>query len=281
MAGYQDLINTVGDWANRDSSVLSDNIIADCLRYAADEAYRKLEIPPLEQTTFYIIDNETITYTDEDDVAVTNPANINQGTRDRSTLAQGISNASIPVPSDAVSFIHLRVRGEGVSDDNAYSLTGTAASGYTPMTTNNRLSGIVYNEKTDVRTFYDFFADKTSFNYWTRHGNDLLLAGDIDEGLVLELYYYRRLPALNATTDGMALAADESNLAANWLRDQNERVLLFGALFRVFDYLQEDDQAQKYQARFIEAIAELNDEERNRRGSGGNVQMNYNGFGHI
>ena len=70
-------------------------------------------------------------------------------------------------------------------------------------------------------------------------------------------------------------------LVPNWLRDQNERVLLMGALAELFAYVQEDDQAQKYLQVFKSEIAELNEEDAKRNASGGNLQVNFNGRGLI
>ena len=67
----------------------------------------------------------------------------------------------------------------------------------------------------------------------------------------------------------------------NWLRDQNERVLLMGALAEIFSFTQEDDQAQKYGTMFFNEIKELNDEDARRNASGGNLQVNFNGRGLI
>ena len=39
---YAELITLVRNWANRDVEVLSDSIVADCLRYAADKASTSL-----------------------------------------------------------------------------------------------------------------------------------------------------------------------------------------------------------------------------------------------
>lgn len=69
--------------------------------------------------------------------------------------------------------------------------------------------------------------------------------------------------------------------AANWLRDENEKILLYGSLVEVFTYVQDDDQAVKYQKLFMQQIAELNDEDNKRSASGGNIQINYNGRGMI
>jgi len=71
------------------------------------------------------------------------------------------------------------------------------------------------------------------------------------------------------------------NEIPNWLRDQNERVLLMGALAEVFSFTQEDDQAQKYLSLFMSEIKELNDEDATRNASGGNLQVNFNGRGLI
>ena len=338
---YNDLVDLVMDWANRDDSVLSESIVQSALRYAADEAYRKLEIPPLEHTTYYVLGEEgapALVFSNGGNTV--EAPNVAPGIVDDVTEPNFRGNRSrLRVPGDAVSFIHIRAFGTAQTDSMDRVMVDTRG---TPVVVQDRDSGIVFNEKTDVRTYYDFFGEKTSYSYWTRHGNELLVAGDIQEGTVLELHYYRRLPALDAR---LALTVDEVNalgayvgpipnsndqitvgtetyeaistaeyvaltnleqrtyillenvpvgntlenfpyvrsttLTSNWLRDQNERALLFGALYHVFDYLQEDDQAQKYLARFYESLSELNDEERNRRASGGNVQINYNGFGQI
>ena len=67
----------------------------------------------------------------------------------------------------------------------------------------------------------------------------------------------------------------------NWLRDQNERILLYGALVEVFAFVQDDQQAAKYKLMFDNEINELNNEDRKRNASGGNVQINFNGRGLI
>ena len=193
----------------------------------------------------------------------------------------------------------------------------------------------MFNEKTDLRTFNDWSALKTSYiGYFSRQGNTLLLAPGFGQANSLstadkiELHYYRRLPALNAaydvtpanyaagflTQDNAAAvslffvngdtntayatqaeattaaggnqgntnnAKYKGNEAANWLRDENERVLLMGALAEVFYYLQDDDQGVKYKKLFDQEIFELNDEDSKRNAAGGNVQVNFSGRGLI
>ena len=275
---YSDLITLVRNWANRDSEVLTDSIIMDCIRYAADKAYRSLRVAPLEHTVVY---------------------------RDGLTAASTSTNnrfssvTELAIPSDLIEFIQIR---------------GIDADGRTTR---------MFNEKADVRTFNDLYSEKYSdLAVWTRQGNCILIApavgnagnnygstGVLQEEAI-ELYYYRRLPALNATYDvnvtnynlglledstGMAIAAPETPITMdseipqgtvgqhvpNWLRDENERVVLMGALAEVFFYLQEDEQAAKYAQLFAAEIQELNSEDQMRNASGGNVQMNFNGRGLI
>ena len=67
--------------------------------------------------------------------------------------------------------------------------------------------------------------------------------------------------------------------SAHWLRDQNERILIFGTLMEVFSYLDEPEAYAKYQDRFYNEIEDLNSQERRRDAAGGNVQLQYSGGG--
>lgn len=275
---YAELIMLVRNWSNRDVEVLSDSIIGDCLRYAADKAYRKLRVAPLEHTVVY---------------------DMNLAQASSSTTNRFSSVTELAIPADLIEFIQIR----GI-DENGRSTR-------------------VFNEKADIRTFNDYYAERYSdLAIWTRQGNCILIApavGNSGSGYGstgvtseagIELYYYRRLPALNAVYDvnlenyrlgllndatGVALPAnpdyteDEFNMLVepvgqpvpNWLRDENERVVLMGALAEVFYYLQENEEAQKYTQLFMQEIDELNLEDQMRHASGGNVQVNFNGRGLI
>ena len=277
---FDALVALVRSWANREVEALPDAIIQDSIRYAADKAYRTLRVPPLEHIVTY--DRATL---------VANTANSNNRFSSVTTLA---------IPGDLIEFIQIREIDDG---------------GRTTR---------LFNEKADVRTFRDLDAEKYSdLAYWTRERGNILLApgfgnvgtnfgsSGVGEADALELYYYRRLPALNARYDrtlanyrlGLLEMADGTDIAAdstytqaqfdaldstvvgqevpNWLRDENERIVLFGGLAECFAYLQEDDQAQKYGALFYQEIGELNNEDVMRNASGGNVQQNFNGRGLI
>ncbi len=313
---YAESIALLRRWSNRDIEVLSNDIIADCLRYAADKAYRQLRIPPLEHT---------VNYTSEMLEAATSSSN-----------NRFSSVTELAIPADLTEFIQIRE---------------IDASGRTAR---------IFNEKTDVRTFNDLYAEKyNDFGFWTRQGNCILISpgfgqtgtnaasSGVGSSAGIELYYYRRLPALharynisatnanlqlntmvdadnplptevpgllrlstnttsnqnalevvpvgmlNSTTSGSTTTFVDGTTASpgtiqffgnpvpNWLRDENERVILMGGLAEVFFYLQENEEAQKYAALFTQEMAELNKEEMMLRSSGGNVQVNFNGRGLI
>ena len=355
---YGELAQKVYDWANRDTTALPNRIVDDALQYAADKAYRTLRVPPLEHI---------VTYSGE--LLAQSTTQLNSSYR---------SVTRVTIPGDLIEFIQLR---------EVNNLGQTVR---------------VFNEKADIRTFQDQYAEKYDLGgFWTREADSILYSPGYGSTLTqitgpaasLELYYYRRLPALNArynvnlsnwlanlntttapaddinteeytertltpmnisdtltytilsvsddgrtytfapasitgttvaggpvrgtnvqvlanivvtdgtinvtptlnsdgnvvatfsiaptdpvtATEAISLTGYYGTLTPNWLREQNERVVLFGALAEVFAYLQEDDQAQKYAQIFYQEIQELNDEDRMRNASGGNIQQNFNG----
>ena len=292
---YDQMIQRVLNWANRDSDVFgaaasrptdgwtrSDaGEIPTFLQYAADKAYRKLRVPSLEYSRLFTVAEEDLDTDNEN--------------------TDGLVVVNLPVPVDLIEVIHIR----------------SINKGYT------------FDEKVDMRTFFNRYADKTMSDYWTRQGNVIKITGFIGVGDELEIHYYRRLPALDASynvtaatynansdlftrTNDAALVAntvgqvgtnvlwfdadDEDFVTAydsarevgdmglqyagneieHWLRDENERIVLFGALAELFAYVAEDDMFQKYAAMFLQEIEELNQEEAMRMASGGNIKVNYN-----
>ena len=290
---YSQLVAKVREWSNRDEEVVSDSIIEDGLKYAADKAYRKLRVPPLENVAIY--DNATLT-------AATVNATSNSN-----------SITEIQLPYDLIEFIQIREVNE---------------AGITTRVFNEKVDIRTFNDALAEKYIgYNYWARQQNIIYLTPGFGQ----GGIGGANTIELYYYRRLPALNArysvtvlnyvagflttvgagaginnsallyfnsntsttayATQAAAQAADPAgtvtstyymgNETSNWLRDNNERILLFGALAEVFAYVQEDDQAQKYMQLFNNEIAELNDEDAKRNASGGNLQINFNGRGLI
>lgn len=306
---YNTLRDLVRDWSNRDSQVLSESIIESSLKYSSEEAYRRLKVPELEATRYYLITDDGVL----PDLTGSNYPNIEAGTLNDN--GHGSKVASLPVPSDLISFIMIRSVGKPEYDESN-NLTLTTSGN--PILEQGS-SSLVFNEKVDIRTFHDLNSDKTSSVFWSRQSDNILVSGAIKEGEIVEVHYYKKLSPLNfkldlpynltlsqaqsdptnyeviTSTEYNSLTSYEANTYTpiegsyvrstsekpNWLRDENERVLLFGALHRVFDYLQEEDQSNKYLQRFILAINELNEEEVRRKSSGGNVKINYTDYGFL
>ena len=290
---YTELVNKVRTWSNRDEEVVSDAIIQDCLKYAADKAYRTLRVPPLENVATY---EKTLLQT-----ATTNATSTTN------------SITELQLPYDLVEFIQIR-------EVNSAGLTTRVFNEKVDIRTFNDSSAEKY-------TGYNYWARQQNILSLSPGFGQ----GGIGGADKVELYYYRRLPALNAlyavtvlnynagflTTTGAgagvpnsaqlffngntgttayanATAAQSASaggtvtnayyigtLVPNWLRDENERILLFGALGELFAYVQEDEQAAKYLQLFNSEIQELNDEDAKRNASGGNLQVNFNGRGLI
>lgn len=318
----------IRDWANRDTDVLPDTITAQAAKWAADKCYRKLRVPALEFT-------RTFTIEESDFVGEISEVNRNP-------------EVIMPVPEDLIDVIYIR---------------------------HVRL-GFVIEEKVDNRTYFQTTTEKNTSAYWTRTRDSyhLTMLGVV-AGDELEIHYYRRLPALNATYGAIAAnfnaqvtqgalvstAADQSDLptfsteggdsetdilwfqaentptngdprgsivaspisvaavmavepveddedtpdedetvdevlavaafdtpvrftgeeAFHWLRDENERILLFGALAEVFMRLKEPESAAQYIQLFQLEIDELNQEEKMRKVRGGNTQVHFSGRGLI
>ena len=313
---YESLVELVRNWANRDAQALPDPIIMDSLRYAIDKAYRTLRIPPLEHTALWT--NYPGTYTLEDGTEVpiadaaalatereTNPSGTYSGPLNDATAGAGNvyqSVTSIEVPPDLIEFIHIRG-----TDDNG-------------------LTTRVFNEKSDIRSYWDIRNNHyEQAAFWSRQGDSVVLTpsfanvargfygGGAGSETTLEMYYYRRLPALdarwNATFNNWMLGLGTINDAQgdpvrwalgnteaefdaaastwigdfipNWFRDENDKIALYGALAECFAYLQEDDQAGKYTQLMMKEIEDLNEEDRMRDASGGNIQTQYTANGLI
>ncbi len=289
---YTELVALVRSWCNRDEEVVSDAIIQDALKYAADKAYRTLRVPPLENVAIY-----------ESSLLI--PATTG-------TTGSQSSKTEIQLPYDLTEFIQIKE---------------LDADGLTIRVFNEKLDIRTFNDNTAEKyAGNNYWARERNVLYLTPGFGYSNQGGNAS---TIELYYYRRLPALNATyavtvlnynvgfltvssegtpgaaqlwfnsntgttayaTQAEATAASAGgtvtsvyyvgNTTPNWLRDENQRVLLFGALSEVFAYVQEDDQAAKYAAMFRQEITELNDEDAKRNASGGNLQINFNGRGLI
>ena len=357
---YTELTTLVRNWCNRDEEVVSDAIIQDCLKYAADKAYRTLRVPPLENVAIYekslletatatgqsgltitelqlpfdLIEfiqikeldsdskslrvfNEKLDIRTFNDVNAEKYSNMNYWTRQRNLvlLTPGFNstgnansiemlyyrrlpaldalysvtvlnyNAGFLTTTGGTTYLYFTTTG-GVANTTAYATQAeavTAATGNitakvnvavnnsTSITNDNRSgtvvvgqelsgTGVVANASTGAPPKVTNVSNQNSITVDTAQ----TIADDVD-----------------ITFSNTTATKYIGTLVPNWLRDQNERVLLMGALAEIFSFTQEDDQAQKYATVFFDEIKELNDEDGKRNASGGNLQINFNGRGLI
>jgi len=287
---YTQLTTLVRNWCNRDEEVVSDAIIQDCLKYAADKAYRTLRVPPLENVAVY--ESSLLT------TATT-------------TGQSGLTITELQLPFDLIEFIQIKeldsegkalrvfnekldirtfndVNAEKYSNMNYWSRQRNVlllTPGFNSTGQANSIEMLYYRRLPALDALYAVTVLNYNAGFLTTTG-----AGSGVEGSAL-LYFNSATGTTAYATQSDAQAADVGGtvtsayyigtLVPNWLRDQNERVLLMGALAEIFSFTQEDDQAQKYGTMFFNEIKELNDEDGKRNASGGNLQVNFNGRGLI
>ena len=87
---FAELTTRTRDWLNRDTTSISDAVLQDCIRWAADDAYRTLRIPPLESVALYTT----------------------EGTGARQWQSEPnigyMTSTSVPVPNDLIEVIKIR-----------------------------------------------------------------------------------------------------------------------------------------------------------------------------
>ena len=242
---YDALVTKVRSWVNRDSNILTDSLVADYLDYSADLCYRKLRIPPLEHTYAY-----------------------------SAVDSSGVGETSLTLPTNLSEIIQIR---KIDSEGNSY----------------------VFDEKLSLLSMQDDDYNHLQESY-ARKGPAVIFYPAAKLGDVYEIHYYRRLTDLDARyfvnqaniDAGLATAstvdiqgsvefpASSGNYylgaeVPNWLRDSNERVLLWGAIAHAFDYVGEDERSAKYAAQQLQGIQELNQEEIQRKARGGSHIQTY------
>jgi len=298
---FDALVAKVRDWSNKpEVQTIPDSVIQDCLSYSGDECYRQLKIPPLETT---------VTYT------VTADDNIGENSLG---LPYGNAYTSFAVPEDLTQFVFLRTLAQE-NAGTSYSTFPSNVSKVFNEITDRRTFFDLYGEKYSVYNWMwmdnkiyihpqlavgatvqiSYYRRLPALNalYSVIPINYLIGLADANQpylSLVVSggtnLYFstsagvtkcfatYAEAEAYNATVTTKMYTGNE---VPNWLRDSNERLLLWGALKELGAYLFDTAMEQRYEKRMAETIASMNKEEKWRRSLGGNVQTNFNTNGLI
>jgi len=124
----------------------------------------------------------------------------------------------------------------------------------------------IYNDKVELSVFDDVTVAKPSRRYFARKGTAFKIFPAVVANEVYEIFYYRRLFALDALTSGT------NSEIYNWMRDDNEKAFLFGTLKYACIYLSDLAGADNYMKLFDAEIKSLNDEEKQRLSRGANLR---------
>jgi hypothetical protein len=286
---YDDLVAKVRDWSNKpEVNTIPTSVIQDCLSYSADECYRLLRIPPLEETVTYTVSS-----------------NDNIGTPSSNDY---LSYTTFPIPEDLTQFIYLRTVDSTTQQTTMFNEITDKRTFFDPLA---ETYGDTYWMWQDGNIFVKpqlAVGTKLEIHYYKRLPALNALYSVLPINYIISLPDNQQ-PYLTLVTSGgtnlyfstansitkcFSSLTEATNYAtpvttkmyvgnevSNWLRDQNQRLLIWGGLYNLGAYLVDDVMEKRYQVKFLENIESLNREEKWRRSLGGNVQMNFNTGGLI
>lgn len=276
---YTKFVDNMHKYTNRDSTVLPNDLIRTFADIACDNIYKDLRAAPLE----YVFTYDALT-------------------ADSSRLA---------VPGDAASFIQLRRLNSNGVVDRVYNARMDMRSfysggGFTPSNEyyfTREGNYFILSHEGKVGDVYELF-------YYRRLPAIYARYAVTEDNYALGLLYFGATPEAcenallaaeadttvteNATTadpliGGNITYVDGTGsipegyyvgiLAPNWLRDENQSMVLYGTIREAYIYLQDEARAQTYDALFRNQISELNDEDRRSKASGGIVTTSFDGHG--
>jgi len=283
-AKYDALVTKVRDWANKPlEASIPTSVIQDCLDYSADEIYRTLRIPPLEKTVTY-----TITSYD------------NAG-----SLTTDINRYStIPIPEDLIQIVYIRRLPSTGKESVVFNE-------YTDERTFFDANSNKYSRYNWVRKGTNFhihpqleIGEVLEIHYYRRlaplNASYLVISNNYQMNVADSAQPYLEPSTSVAGTPLYVTTTAAYNSIAevpvgtsyttkyfvgrevpHWLKENNERLLIWGALFNLGAYLQDDTMMVKYNKMFLDTLGNLNREEKYRRALGGNVQTNFDSRGLI
>lgn len=298
---FDALVAKVRDWSNKpEVQTIPDSVIGDCLSYSADEAYRQLRIPPLEYSVNY-------TVTADDNLG-------------ENSLGLPFGNAytSFAMPEDLTQFVFIRtlaqenagtsystypsnvskVFNEVVDKRTFFDLYGEKYSVYNWMWMEGKIfihPQLAVGATVEIHYYRRLPAlnavyDVSPINYviGLSDSEQPYLTPAVSGGTNLYLSTadsvqkcFQTLPEAQAYNSTVTTKMFTGKEVSNWLRDSNERLVVWGALYNLGAYLFDDTMEKRYEKKFMETLVSMNKEEKMRRASGGNVQMNFNTNGNI
>lgn len=307
MSKYNDLISKVRDWSNKQSAnTIPDQVIGDALSYAADEAYRTLRIPPLEYSIKYTVAAEDnageqslgLPYGNAWTI-ISIPEDLTEFIYIRTVYGSNVSTPYATYPTNASIVFNE------VTDARTFlDIYSEKYSAYNFMWKNNQVyihPQLSVGQELELHYYRRLPALDACYavipvNYLIGLGDSLQPyltltgvatdtplyfagAGSLEQcfATLAEATAYGLTQPITTVTTKYYVGQE----SPNWLRDEYEQLLMFGALMHMGAYLFDDKMEQRYGMRYQDKITQLNKEEKFRRARGGNVQINVNTKGLI
>ena len=293
MAKYVEMIQKVRNWANRDNAVLSDATIEEMLRYGADDVYRTLRIAPLEALKAYTISVSA----GEAKNSLTIPSDLIEpiqlrkrdtqiGSGTNSIYSYNVYSHKSDIQTFNEDVFHYGayhytrqqgnfLLGNEFQDGEVYELLyyrrlADLDAVYTVTPTNNSASNLLYHAtRAGLLSLFNTEMGNTAetnvadyVDTSPRFTNNIVEVTSSNNGA-------------GQTYVGMTAGFYIGKESPNWLRDSNEKVVLFAALKQTFDFLNDIEGQQVYAAKAAEEVFQLNKEDQARNNSGGTVQTSF------
>lgn len=273
---YTKFVDNIHKYTNRDSTVLPNDLIRTFADIACDNIYKDLRVAPLE----YVFAYDALT---ED--------------TDRLT-----------VPGDAASFIQLRKLDSDGKVDTVFNSRSDMRSFYNgghknwgeAHYTRESNNFVIYPEG-KIDDLYEMFYYRRLPSIYARYAVnednyalDILYFGNTQEDCLNALLaaeadstVEEQADVADPLIDGNIVYVDGTGsmpegyyigyLAPNWLRDENQSMVLYGTLREAYIYLQDEARSTAYDGLFRNQMSELNDEDKRSRVSGGIATTHFDG----
>ena len=291
---YTNTVERVRRWANRIDSAgsLPNETIQDAMDFAADESYRLLEVASLEYTGTY-------------------PALVSSDIE----MIAGRGVGTLRVPRDSTgNFIQVRrVGGNGRPAESEVYNTRQDLRGFEDQYTNVADYSAWTRKGNNILVAPAVVGDTFEIHYYRRlpalnaqytvnasnwqnrllefsEDNAIVIptAGELSNTGTTPLWFPTGTPTTVApapvttitpttsmTTENTVQLNFVGEESFNWLREEQNKIILFGALWHISDYLENFQEGQAWAQKFQLEIESLNKEERMRRASGGNPTITF------
>ena len=297
MATYTEMVDKVVDWTNRNSEVIEPAQAKDFINYAVDDAYRTLRIAPLEQIYTYPAQTGITQSTPKNELGV--PSDLIEPIQLRTLYNRfNTTTGQWEVNPGRTDYAEVYYGKNDVRSFYDPYIPQYETHNYTRQR-NNFIVHPNFNNGDIFQLFYYRRLPEFDARYAVTTANNtagLLLFGTdqaaLEAAVLADDNSTKTItndPNLQSTfvgpTAAVALGLPTGyyvgKLSPNWLRDQNEKAVLYGALREAAIYLSEDQAAVKFNELFQQEIAELNAEDNRRMLRGGSAQVRFDGQGLI